>query len=97
MEYADLLVCAAGDDGVAVVGEDGPYRGRVSLQHCRFAPLAYFPQPCLHVPAAADNVFAVLTDIQRAHIVAMSDQKSVGVVVEVLAGPPYVDDLVLAA
>jgi len=27
----------------------------------------------------------------------MSDQKSVGVVVEVLGGPPYVDDLVLAA
>ena len=49
------------------------------------------------VPAATDDQFTVLADIESADVGAMAKKQSIGVVVEGFAGLAHVDDLVLAA
>lgn len=68
----------------------------MALQDGRVSPPAHLPHAGIGVPTPADYQLPVLADVEGAHIGAMAEQQSIGVVVEGFVGLPYIDDLVLA-
>lgn len=76
------------DNHIKVIGQYCPHASAMPLEYGTAIPLSYIPYPGCAIPAAADYIIALGTDIQSADVMGMAKQESFCILFGRFAGLP---------